>query len=109
MKNRLWTAKSDELHIETAVLKTWFDSMQTRFGKLTKTASGDGAADNTERDQWILNCFDFVRQHIMRIKGRTAGGLNAKLAQQAAAVPPVAVPAALILTMMILNWTMTNH
>ncbi len=51
MKNHLWAAKADELEIETAVLKIWFDSMYPWFGKLTKTQSRDGAADNTERDQ----------------------------------------------------------
>ncbi len=49
MKNRLWTAKEDELHIETVILKTWFNSMRTRFGKLTKTASADSTADYTLR------------------------------------------------------------
>ncbi len=61
MKNRLWTAKADELQIETAGLKTWFDSMWTRFRKLTKNAYSDGSADNAERDQWILNSFDVVQ------------------------------------------------
>ncbi len=84
MRNRLWQEKADELGLEAAVLRTWFDSMRTRFGKLTKTASGDGAADLTKRDKWIMNRFDFLFPHIISIKGRCAGGLNAKLAQQAA-------------------------
>ncbi len=110
MKNRLCIAKADELHIETAVLKTCCDSMLTRFGKLTKTASGDRTADNTERDQWNLNPFDFVGQHMMRIKEWMAGGLKVKLAQQAtsvaAAVPPVLAP---LMMCQILKLMMKNH
>ncbi len=92
MKNRLWPAKADELQIETAILKTWFDSMQARFGKITKTVSGDGTVEYTERDQWILNHFDFVWQHILHIKGWTAGGLKVKLTQQAAAAATAVLP-----------------
>ncbi len=65
--------------------------MQTRFRKLTKTASGNGTADNTERVQWILNHFDFVQQHIVRIKGQRADGHKVKLSQQAAAAAAAAV------------------
>ncbi len=60
---------ADELQIETTIFKTWLDNMQTRFGKITKTASGF-MSQYTERDQWILDRFDFVQQHIVRIKGR---------------------------------------
>ncbi len=71
-----------------------FNNMWTRLGKITKTASGDGAVEYTQKDQWILQHFDFVQQHIMHIKGQMAGGFKAKLAQHAAAaatdVPPVA-------------------
>ncbi len=31
---------TDELQIEKTILKTWFDNMRTRFGKITNTASG---------------------------------------------------------------------
>ncbi len=59
---------ADELQIETAILKTWVDNMRTRFGKIIKTSSGF-MVQYSEKDQWILNRFDFVREHVMRIKG----------------------------------------
>ena len=47
----LWQEKGAEMCVEVALLKTWFESMRTRFGKLTKSKSGDGNIDHTERDQ----------------------------------------------------------
>ena len=52
-----------------ALLKTWFESMRTRFGKLTKSKSDDGNIDHTQRDKLILACFDFLHTHIMRLRG----------------------------------------
>ncbi len=99
MKNHLWSAKAEEWEIESAILKTWFDSMRTYFRKLAKNQSGDGAADNTETDQWLPNILDFIHQHIVWIRGRTTVGLKAKLARQTAAATaeaeaPVAAPVA---------------
>ena len=65
------------MFVEFALLKTWFESMRTRFGKLFK--SGDGNIDHTERDQWILDHFDFLHTHIVRLRGQQADGLKTKL------------------------------
>ena len=68
-KVTLWQDKGDEMCVEVPLLKTWFESMRTRFGKLTKSKSGDGNIDHTERDQWILAHFNFLHTHIMRLRG----------------------------------------
>lgn len=50
-------------------LKGWYESMRTRFGKISQGGkSGDGAQENTERDRWILEAFNFLSRHIVRIK-----------------------------------------
>ncbi len=87
LKSLLWNLKGEELQVEAALLKTWFESMRTRFGKLTKTQSFDDAAENTdltERDQWIIDRFEFLHQHIVRIRRRHGGGLTNKLASKVA-------------------------
>ena len=54
--------------------------MRTKFGKLMKSKSGDGTTEHTERDQWILNKFDFLHMHKVQLRGRQAGGLKARSA-----------------------------
>ena len=53
-------------------LKTWYQSIRTRFGRLRKKKSGDGAADPTDRDAWILRCLDFLAPHIVEVRSRAA-------------------------------------
>jgi hypothetical protein len=53
-------------------LKTWYQSIRTRFGRLRKKKSGDGAADHTDRDAWILRCLDFLAPHIVEVRSRAA-------------------------------------
>ena len=50
-KTRLWLEKADDMQVEVALLKTWLESMWTRYSKLTKAKSGDGAAEHTDRDK----------------------------------------------------------
>ena len=91
MKARLWNGKAEELQMDVSMLRTWFESMRTRFGKLTKRKSGDGAPQKTDRDKWILSRFAFLASHIVRHPGRPAGGLKRKLAAVAstAVQPPL--------------------
>lgn len=53
-------------------LKTWFTSLRSRYGRLTHTKSGQGTGRRlTEREQWILSLFRFLKPHIVR-QHRTA-------------------------------------
>ncbi|XP_050722488.1 uncharacterized protein LOC127001634 isoform X4 [Eriocheir sinensis] len=55
-------------------LRRWFDTMRTRYGKLTNPKSGSWAHRlPTDRDKWIMRLFSFLDTHIVRHKGRTRG------------------------------------
>ena len=61
-------------------LKLWMNGMRTRYGKLSrkKNKSGKGVDDDTdeeltERDNWILDNFKFLDNHIVRVPSRQSG------------------------------------
>ena len=72
VKSRMYDEQAKEVGITIADLKTWLDSMRSRFGRLTERKSGSGAKKLTERDEWILEAFAFLREHIVRVPGRQA-------------------------------------
>lgn len=49
-------------------LKTWFNSVRTRYGRLTATKSGQAATTRrkTDREVWLLGLFEFLKPHIVR-------------------------------------------
>ena len=71
-KNKLWEDKAAAMEVNVSDLRTWFDSMRTRYGKLTQTKSGQGAKVLTYRDKWVLTNFDFLKGHIHRMVGRSS-------------------------------------
>ena len=75
--NVTWASKAASLNppLTMEELKKWWDSIRTRFGKLSGGGkSGQGAVQLTERELWILNTFAFLRAHIIRQrKTRTCG------------------------------------
>ena len=50
-KTRLWKENAEKIQVEVSMLKTWFKSMRTRYRKLNKSKSGNGASEHTERDR----------------------------------------------------------
>ena len=80
-KSRLWGLKAKEFGLEAKDLQTWYESMRTRFGRLSVRKSGDGAREITERDQWILTSFNFLSRHIVRIASRQGVSIKAKIVQ----------------------------
>ncbi len=58
LNNSLCSDNGDEPKVETPLLETLFESMKTRFGKLTKTQSADDAFENTDREKWIIDRFE---------------------------------------------------
>ena len=53
-------------------LKMFFDSMRTRYGRLTNSGkSGQGSKELTERDQFVLDNFGFLKDHIRRCPPRS--------------------------------------
>ena len=53
-------------------LRQFFLGMRTRYGKLSKIKSGQGASQFTERDQMIFNTFKFLDSYIRRIPSRSS-------------------------------------
>ena len=71
--NATWDTKAKSLTppLTMEELKKLFDSIRTRFGKLSAGGkSGQGAPQVTDREKWILNTFLFLRPHIVR-QGKT--------------------------------------
>ena len=46
--------------------------MRTRYAKLVQTRSGQGTKELSQRDQWIVDTFSFLRPHIVRCPTRTS-------------------------------------
>ncbi|KAH3859325.1 hypothetical protein DPMN_102043 [Dreissena polymorpha] len=52
-------------------LKILYNSLRTRYTKLKKTKSGDGAPEQSDRDEWVLNRFSFLTPFTYEVKKRT--------------------------------------
>lgn len=71
LKDALWEEKATEMEKSSEILKKWYSNMRTRYGKLRQAPSGSGSLELTERDQWILRHFEFLRPHlIVQVKKR---------------------------------------
>ena len=77
-KMRLYEEKGRSLEppLTGKQLSTWLRSIRTRYGRLTKTKSGQAARDLTAREKWILNVFSFFGRHIVRQKKPKTLGLK---------------------------------
>lgn len=79
--NRAWEEKAASLDppITGNQLSTWYDSVRTRFTKITKPTdkSGQGAQKLlTMREQWITQVFSFLKPHIIRQRRTNTLGLQ---------------------------------
>ena len=72
-KSRLWDEKAAELHLESGqLLRTWYESIRTRVGKVSQKKSGSAALGLTDRDKFIMAHFSSPGTHISRMRGRSA-------------------------------------
>ena len=73
-KNSLEVAKAEELGKSPQDLHVWRTSMRTQYGKLTKPGpSGTKKKNLTAREEWILRCFSFLKQHMLHKPGKEVG------------------------------------
>ena len=66
-KELLWKEIAEQLGKPVMMLKTWYKRLRTRLGRLLKKPkSGAGVEDGelTEREEWIVRNFEFMRAHI---------------------------------------------
>ena len=68
----MWEKKAVDIGVAVKSLMTWYDSVRTRVGKLTAQTSGSCARVNTDRDEFILRNFGFLKAHIVRLPSRLA-------------------------------------
>jgi len=79
MKNHEWEKKGTELGVDHNGLFTWYESIRTKVGKLTDDKSGSAARQLTDRDQFILDHFRFLADHIVRQPTRS--GISVSILQ----------------------------
>ncbi len=58
---------------------SWYTSIRTHFGKLSRLHTGSGAQDLTEWGEVILHKFNWLKSHISRQRGKQLRGLTEKL------------------------------
>lgn len=76
----LWNSKAAELDLESGpMLKTWYESVRTKVGKLSDKKSGSATKDMTDRDTFLMQNFGFLASHIARVKGRPACSVSINL------------------------------
>ncbi|XP_033725143.1 uncharacterized protein LOC117315106 [Pecten maximus] len=63
-KDRLWSEKAEELGYEVQFLKTWYTDLRDFNTKLLRVQSGDGARTFTDREQWVMGQFQFLKERI---------------------------------------------
>ncbi len=71
--------KLDFPNVDVEYLMSWYKSMRTHFGKLSRLPTGSGDHDRTERDVGILHKFSWLKTHISRQRDKQLGGLTEKL------------------------------
>ena len=77
LKDALWEKQAAIMDRDPAVLKVWYKSLRTRYGRLKKMPSGSGLLDITERDKWILLSFDFLSPYIAEMPRRQLVSVSA--------------------------------
>lgn len=70
-KDAAWNDQAHVMGKDVRILRVWYKSIRTRYGRMTNPKSGAGAADRSERDLWILDKFKFLQAHIHPVQPRT--------------------------------------
>ncbi|XP_078675819.1 uncharacterized protein LOC144913259 [Branchiostoma floridae x Branchiostoma belcheri] len=64
-KEELWMEKGRELGVDYDLVKRWYQSMRTRYGKLSEEGYKE-KEHLTFRERWIIQRFGFLDGHIIR-------------------------------------------
>ena len=89
-KEGLWQDQASRLDITVDELKVWWDSLRTRWGRLTKPGkSGAGVVTVTDREAWILQSLAFLKPFITRLHGESAVKLATLGPDRPVPPPPV--------------------
>ena len=58
-REALWAEISAELKLQPFDVRHWFESQQTRYGKLSKLQSGQAPREMTKRQSWVYKTDGF--------------------------------------------------
>ena len=67
----LWQNQAEVMDESVDELRIWYNSLRTRYTKLKKKKSGDGAPEHSDRDIWVLDNFSFLAPFTYEVKKRT--------------------------------------
>ncbi|CAH1263034.1 Hypp2615 [Branchiostoma lanceolatum] len=76
-KEELWMEKGRELGVDYDLVKRWYQSMRTRYGKLSEEGYKE-KEHLTFRERWIIQRFGFLDGHIIRHLSNRAKDKTAK-------------------------------
>ena len=65
-KDCLWERFVSSFKLSVKVCKTSFESQRTRYGKLTRSKSGQTPKKMTERQNWIQDKFNFLKTNLRK-------------------------------------------
>ena len=60
-KDKIWEDQAQLMEKTADTLKGWFRSLRDSHTRFDKKKSGDGTPDLTEREEWILSKFVFLK------------------------------------------------
>ena len=76
-REALWAEISAELKLQPFDVRRWFESQQTRYGKLSKLQSGQAPRKLTKRQSWVYQQMGFLKTHIRRKGANRSSGFEA--------------------------------
>lgn len=60
-KDKIWEDQANLMAKTADALKVWFRSLRDTHTRLDKKKSGDGAPELTEREEWVISNFTFLK------------------------------------------------
>ena len=76
-KEALWAEISAELKLQPFDVRRWFESQQTRYGKLSKLQSDQAPREMTKRQSWVYQQMGFLKTHIRQKGASRSSGFEA--------------------------------
>ena len=76
-REALWAEISAELKLQPLEVRHWFESQQTRYGKLSKLQSGQALREMTKRQSWVYQQMGFLKTKIRRKGANRSSGFEA--------------------------------
>ena len=76
-RETLWAEIAAELKLQPFDVTRWFESQQTRYGKLSQLQSGQAPMEISKRQSWVYQQMGFLKTHIRRKGANRSSGFEA--------------------------------